>query len=422
VKLCGPGDSRKIELLRRLSYYSQLGNSRSRIIPIDLESNSYSKDLLEPVEATWRISFGKLRDENPAALDLLRLIAYLAPDNIPRNLLQSTAANPLAFNKSVEALRRYSLIETGEDTVSVHRLVQEVTRNGLEESERRRWAEAAVELVNNDFPSDSDDYRNWSICSRLLAHAIEATKYAEELAVGLDPAFRLLNRAGLYEKQRAQLESAEQLIRRSLEIDEKIYGPDHASVASVYGNLGQIIADRGDLEGALQFARRALETEEKVYGADHPKIATAVNNLGTILKEKGDLEGALQYTRRALELTENTSGANNPAIAVYANNLGMFLKDKGDLDEALQYMLRALEIGEKAYGPDHPNVARHANNLGLILKAQGDLDGALAYMRRALRILESTYGSDHPHTKKAARNLQLLEADLARRKGAASTG
>jgi hypothetical protein len=39
----GPGDSQKIELLRRLSYHSQLGNSRSRIIPIDLESNPLGK-------------------------------------------------------------------------------------------------------------------------------------------------------------------------------------------------------------------------------------------------------------------------------------------------------------------------------------------------------------------------------------------
>ena len=34
-------DSRKIEFFRRLSYYSQLGNSRRRIIPIDLESDLF---------------------------------------------------------------------------------------------------------------------------------------------------------------------------------------------------------------------------------------------------------------------------------------------------------------------------------------------------------------------------------------------
>jgi transposase len=41
VKLCRPGDSRKIEFLRCLSYHSQLGNSRSRIIPIDVGSNLF---------------------------------------------------------------------------------------------------------------------------------------------------------------------------------------------------------------------------------------------------------------------------------------------------------------------------------------------------------------------------------------------
>ncbi len=47
----------------------------------------YSQDLPDPVSVTCRMSFEKLQTENPAALDLLHLIAYIAPDNIPRDLI-----------------------------------------------------------------------------------------------------------------------------------------------------------------------------------------------------------------------------------------------------------------------------------------------------------------------------------------------
>src|SRR5205085_484564 len=90
----------------------------------------YSTKTLEPVAATWQISLDKLRGENRAALDLLKLIAFLAPDNIPRDLLQSSAASAVEFAGAIEGLRRYSLIQTTSTTITVHRLVQQVTREG----------------------------------------------------------------------------------------------------------------------------------------------------------------------------------------------------------------------------------------------------------------------------------------------------
>jgi len=116
------------------------------------------------------------------------------PDNIPRDLLQSTAKTPIEFNKSVESLRRYSLIETGEGMISIHRLVQKVVRDRLLAQEKHKeWAEKAITLVHDAFPFDSDDYANWPACSRLLAHANAVADQAEEWEVGLDSTQYLLN-------------------------------------------------------------------------------------------------------------------------------------------------------------------------------------------------------------------------------------
>jgi tetratricopeptide (TPR) repeat protein len=416
---------------------------------------AYPKKLLAPIEATFRISLDKLRSEAPPAIDLLNLIAWFAPDNIPRDLLQPADADQLEFDDSVAALRRYSLIQTAEGVIGVHRLVQEVTRNGLDDAEQKRWAEAAVKLVNDAFPMPLD-YRNWPACAKLLPHALQVTEHGERLSVRLEAVTRLLNDAGLYEQERTQLRSAGSLLRRALEVAEKVYGPEHPEVAIRANNIGLILKDQGDLVGALEYTRRALAIDEKIYGRDHPNVARVANNLGQILQAQGDLEGALEYTRRALVIEEKVHGREHPQVAIYANNIGTILKDQGDLagaveytrralviDEkvygpdhpmvailannigqilqgqsdlagALEYTRRALEIDEKVYGPDHPKVAIRANNIGQILKAQGDLAGALQYMRRALRIFEATYGPDNPTTKITAENLRLLEAKIAR--------
>ena len=100
----------------------------------------YSKELLAPVAATWRISVDQLKASNEDAVDLLNVLAYFAPDDIPRAVLSD---NPLIFNESVKSLSRYSLINATPDLISVHRLVQRTLRETLEAGGDLRWAESS---------------------------------------------------------------------------------------------------------------------------------------------------------------------------------------------------------------------------------------------------------------------------------------
>ena len=349
-----------------------------------LKRPSQSTDYPHTVATTWQLAFERLENEAPAALDLLYLLAYLAPDDIGRDLitgggehfpprLAQLVSNPVDFDSAVAALRRYSLIEVRDGSFSVHRLVQAIIRGRLaDRNAEGEWAEAAVGMANAAFPFRLNQVETWSPSARSLPHALAAAAHSERLGTGLEQAGPVLNQAGLYLQSRAQLSEAEQLLRRVLAIDEKVYGPAHPEVATDANNIGTILQAQGDLEGALRYIQRALAIGEKVYGPAHPNVATYASNIGQILKAQGDLEGALRYTQRALA------------------------------------------IDEKVYGPDHPEVARDANNIGQVLKAQGDLESALRYTQRALRILQQVYGPDNPSTKTVATNLKLLQAQAAR--------
>jgi tetratricopeptide (TPR) repeat protein len=413
---------------------------------------------VDAVAATWTISFDRLRNEDPGALELLYLLAFLAPDDIDPRLVSSGFTDALQFDRARGALRRYSLIDVSGGSIAVHRLVQAVTRDRLaREGQEQKWAESAVKLVDNAFPFKEDVVETWSPSTRLLPHALACSGHSERLGVALECTVRLLNQVGLYLDNRGQLGGAEQVLRhalaiaekvygpdhpklairalgvilmhqgdlvgalqyiqRALAIDEKFYGPDHREVARDANYIGTILKTQGDLAGALHYAQRALAIDEKLYGPDHTDVAVDANNIGQILKDQGDLAGALQYAQRALAIDEKFYGTDHPNVARVVNNVGQILKDRGDLAGALQYTQRALAIDEKCYGPDHPKVATRANNIGRILKEQGDLSGALPYIQRALRICQATYGPGNQLTKIASENLADIEQALAEQAG-----
>jgi three-Cys-motif partner protein len=180
------------------------------------------------VATVWSVSLDRAGQQAPAAEALLNLFAFLGPD-IPRPLptahpdalpadLAVTVADPLAYNRTLAALGRYSLVELGPTTVDLHRLVQAVIRARLDPNEQREWAEAAVNLLHAEFPHDSGEFTQWPACEQLLPHLLAATEHAEDLDVAGEDAGRLLDRASAYLRERGQYRQAQPLAKRALHI------------------------------------------------------------------------------------------------------------------------------------------------------------------------------------------------------------
>jgi len=389
------------------------------------------------VATTWDLAFQQIQRASPTGADLLNLCAFLAPDDIPQDLLREGAqhlprplaeavADPLKFDEAVAALLQYSLMERTGDALSVHRMVQAVARDRLPEeahrrfdgAHRRAWAEAAVRLVNDAFPFESDDVRTWLQCARLLPHALAAAGHAEALHVAPEATGRLLNQAGTYLWGRAEFAEAKAAYERALAIWEKQLGLEHPNVASAVNNLGMVLQDLGDLAGARAHCERALAIDEAALGSHHPEVARDVNNLGSVLQDLGDLTGARAHYERALAIDEAAFGPHHPNVARDVNNLGMVLQDLGDLAGARAACERALAIDEAAFGPHHPEVARDVNNLGSVLQALGDLAGARAHYERALAICEKVLGPEHSDVASAVNNLGMVLQDLGDLAGA----
>jgi tetratricopeptide (TPR) repeat protein len=277
----------------------------------------------QTIATTWAVSLQRLRQQAPAAEDLLVLCAYLAADDIPRSLpvehatllperLAATVADPLNHQQTIAVLRGYSLVKTAADALSVHRLVQAVVRQQLDPDQQQRWVSVGLRLVRAAFPIQVLDPGAWSTYARLLPHALAVTEHATTLGVGPETSAWLLAEAGAYVFERADYPQARKLQERALSIREAHLGADHPDTATSLRYLAFAVAVQGDLDGARSLHERALAIHGARLGPDHPDTATDLSNLAIVLRDQGDLDHARTLHKRALVIREARLGADHP--------------------------------------------------------------------------------------------------------------
>lgn len=178
-----------------LSEYIQLYHKhRKELLQRRSQREKLYSDYKESVATTWLISFSRVEQQHPAAIKLLNLCAYLHPDAIPKDLLLeatfSTDAkmnhivkDTLELNQACEVLRRYSLIRRNavENLYSLHRLVQAVIQDGMDEPTQRIWTEQVVHTVERAFASSPLEQIEYYIPhARLCAELIKRWNLAGE--------------------------------------------------------------------------------------------------------------------------------------------------------------------------------------------------------------------------------------------------
>jgi tetratricopeptide (TPR) repeat protein len=371
------------------------------------------RDPADTVATTWQVSLDRVQPI-PGAVALLEVSAFLGPEEIPRELftqplafeadLAVLANDPFALDEAVAAVRRYGLAKVSEDSLLMHRLLQQVIRDRLDPNRRASRTAAALRLVRGAFPTATTDPDAWPGYARLLPHALAVAGHAQSVDVDPEETAWLLNEAGLYLWQRADHQQAHTLLERALAIRETHLGPDHPDTAQSLNNLALVLHDQGAYDEARTLHERALAIREAHLGPDDPDVAQSLNNLGKMLRDQGDLDRARILLERALALRESRLG-DHQDTAWSLNNLALVLHDQGDLDRACILYERALALFELHLGDGHPDTAHAVSRLATALTQRGDLDRALTLHERSLAIREARRGPDHPDTAHSLNNL-----------------
>jgi nephrocystin-3 len=122
-----------------------------------------------------------------------------------------------------------------------------------------------------------------------------------------------------------------------------------------------------------------LAIEEKIFGPDHPTVAGDLSNLARLLRQANHMEEARKENEKALKiyrgLAQKDPAAYLPYVARTLNNLGNVDSDQHRNDQARQKYEEALKIYEDFAQQDpqrfSPDVERLKQLLAELPNTQG---------------------------------------------------
>jgi len=419
----------------------------------------------ETISSVWLTSYQELDRE---ACELLELISFLAPDEIPRDFFAKAGAElrrvlaaalsmkprkrpgtdvmlgPMAIarlpdtffaevaERALSQLAEYSLVNFTPTGFACHHLVAFAQQNLASTVEGRvpGWARPVIRRMNKftrrqhvlnmlrvlgtATPKDVTDVRLWPAWEVLRPHAVAAIKAAENAGVG-PMAGTLMNSVAVLLREKAEWEESEALQRRAVSLMEGLPRRlrRHALIVAL-SNLAVLLNDTNRIAEAEPLLRRAIAMAKASAGEFNPQIALCLTNLAAILESTNRGEEAEIAYRHALEIYEGADLAGGLQAASALNNLGSLLAGTGRLADAELLLTRALAIRESAQGPNSPAVALTLSNLAGLLNSTGRIEEAERLARRAVDITERILGANHPAVARSLVALASVLRDTSR--------
>src|SRR5262249_54341804 len=209
--------------------------------------------------AAIRLSTDRLAEVDPAALALVRVGAFLAPEPIPAEVLTgrvpstggwpvelealaSAVASPVAAHRSLGRGGRYGLARV-EDGMRLHRLTQAVLRAQLAAAHPAAYRAYAQALLVGADPGNAQAPGSWPRWARILPHLL-----ATDPASSSSPDLRdLAGRAMWYLHDRSDLRPARDLAERLYLAWGTHLGADHPHTLWVGSRLTHLLTDLGPL-------------------------------------------------------------------------------------------------------------------------------------------------------------------------------
>jgi tetratricopeptide (TPR) repeat protein len=397
-----------IFIIKAASFINETGLSPAEYVEEYLESG----DVL-PFEQ-WSVirSLDSVYMQVPAARDVTSLFAFLDSNNVPRRLFRNALKRRLGgtagYDKAIASLRRYTIVTTGEDSLSSHDVVLRVVRSQLSEAAQVEFATEALRLLAEAFPREPGDPDSWPDCARLLPHVMSAVNAAIPLAIREPALGDLLQRAGAYVHRLGFLRQAADLYERAVTARELRGNQKDARIAESLSSLGRLEFHReGGLDKAESLLLRSLDILRNAGVDSREQLADTLGHLGRVLREKLDLTAAEQAHRESLELYRELWGDTAPKVAYAWHDLGVVRWRQGRFRAAEQLHTRALEI--RRTFPSSPTVqleiAGSLKHLGIVLRDLGtalredgrsELEQAERLLREAMTVFKERFADDHP--------------------------
>ncbi len=388
-------------------YQAEYEQRRAELLAYRSRLHHPYTDYSESVATTWSLSFERVQAQSAISMISLRFCAFLSPDTIPEDLflrgapsisplLRPLANSIEALNQALIPLLNYSLIRRNatDRWLSVHRLVQAVIRDSMDDAERRQWEERAVVTMAVAF--DPEAYGPLHEYELYVPHVLIGTEYIARRSLTDGHAITLLTAAGSYWRQHAWYAQAETWCQQALDLAEQALGATHPGIVSKLTHLAQVYEDQRRHDRSEPLFQRGLVVLKQVYPPTHPDRARLLSALARCYWFQGKLPEAEPLFKEALMLLEQALGPDDLDVANASAWLATIYREWERYEESEPLYQRALAIRERQLGPGHPEIATTLDGFAAYYLRQVQLAPALDLRQKALAMLEYALGPEHP--------------------------
>ena len=441
------------------------------------------------VATTWLLNFIEVKRKSRASWQLLRFFSFLDANDIPFELIatgskqlgrsiakalegfyqkmdsevvigSTTFAIPHAVDETLiddllEPLVSFSLIKKNLDnrSLSIHRLVQEVTRRSLSVREAPVYRAKLFQAIANSFPIIRLETRPFA--ERLVRHAIKLFSTSDESEHQNQNIGTLAHRLGHCIEEMGDYQLAASIYVHAIKIRKKLLGDEHVDVALTTNNLGAVYQKAGLSKKSEELFREVLAMRRNLLKPSDPDLAQSMTNLAIVIINLGMIDetetllldaekifrasGEEEEQRLAVclkkladvrrrqgrhedvevlhdevERIKNRSPyqAFDPALAGLLMDKAIVACDSNKFGDALAYVERAEKIILTVLGDRHSDYASCLNLRGMIQLGLNDSAKAYLYFDQSAKLTEELVGKNHPDYAIALVNLaQCLQDD-----------
>ncbi|MEO6081901.1 MAG: tetratricopeptide repeat protein [Umezawaea sp.] len=437
----------RFRAVKLAEYHQQLMSNWSRLLN---EGGTGPYPL--PITATVTLTLEQLRRKSTTAVQLLRLLAFLGPTAIPKDLLTCrpevlprqlacAARDQLALDRAIQVLAGTSLVSLDRPGhVRVHVLVQDILRADIHHRRdsrfRRaqgfarmwsddsgnwpvtRWIDAAGALLDDALPDDPGDLNLWSRCAELHPHASAYLTHAHRHGGDLVLRRNLYGKVAAYLRDRGEFVAARRYLESALEIKPDPRSDTGPNDLDMLYDLSYSMYRQGHYREARHSLEQLIESRGPVRSVDNPNSLKAEMQLGFVLTEMGYLDKALPLSQNAYDSYLLAFGPHHLVTLRAQLMLGFTLAELGRTGEALQLQEDSYRGYLTAVGADHLGTLMALHNVSRLRVEVGQYEVAKNDLREVLSTLTRTYDDLHPFCLYArhnlARALWFEGADLGR--------
>ncbi|MFJ6938434.1 FxSxx-COOH system tetratricopeptide repeat protein [Streptomyces sp. NPDC101132] len=397
------------------AYLEQLAQQAARVLALN-QPAGYP----EPVAATWNVSIERLQSRSPAAVRLLQLCAFFAPEPISANLLYSKemidALKPydaslqekLVLGRVIREIGRFALAKVDQvsNSIQVHRLVQAVIRAQLSEEEQREARHAVHRILAGARPDDDEPIDNpgtWPRFATIWPHlAPSEARYCKEPETR-----RLLIDRVRYLWKRGDFKAAFQLATELREAWKAQLGDTDLQYLYLRFHLSNILRSQGRFVEAKELDEVTLERQAAALGASHPHTYMTTSGLAMDLGALGQYGKAMELATAAHDGFSQIFHEAHPRTLAAANNRALNLRMIGRYKDAYNIDEEVYKLRQEVLGPEHPYTLSSAQNLARDLREVGRYDESVQLLSRTYEIYKEGLGRAFPGTLSAGKNLAV---------------